>query len=414
MISKSSLIKSKKFYEIVFLYCALAGIIAWAAGIVLFGSDGRQFDIFFRNTEDFFADITNVIGYSANRNTYVETYYLGACERAYPAIVYLMAYMLSRIIDMQPYFDNDYFLDMYQDTRILIIIILILIVNMIALYELIRSCKNGNKAVKIMTSIAFCLSMPVIFTIERANFLLMTLFFILFYIFNYDSENKTRRELALISLAMASALKLTPAVLGILLLYNKQWKEAIRTVIYGLILGMVPFLFFHGGLVNIGRMFHNAALNVQAYSSTEGTTIVAALVAFGVNATDGMIKIVKCITYVIVLLLFIQCLFYKEKWEVIMAVSMVLIIAPSHSGYYCIMYLIPAAIAFLNAKEHSYSDLLILFSIILIVMDFQCDLFEYVLNYHLAIMLILAVLLIRGFVRMYDVIKHKSDNSMAK
>ena len=73
-------------------------IIAWAAGIVLFGSDGRQFDIFFRNTEDFFADITNVIGYSANRNTYVETYYLGACERAYPAIVYLMAYMLSRII----------------------------------------------------------------------------------------------------------------------------------------------------------------------------------------------------------------------------------------------------------------------------------------------------------------------------
>ena len=337
MISKSSLIKSKKFYEIVFLCCALAGIIAWAAGIVLFGSDGRQFDIFFRNTEDFFADITNVIGYSANRNTYVETYYLGACERAYPAIVYLMAYMLSRIIDMQPYFDNDYFLDMYQDTRILIIIILI----------------------------AFCLSMPVIFTIERANFLLMTLFFILFYIFNYDSENKTRRELALISLAMASALKLTPAVLGILLLYNKQWKEAIRTVIYGLILGMVPFLFFHGGLVNIGRMFHNAALNVQAYSSTEGTTIVAALVAFGVNATDGMIKIVKCITYVIVLLLFIQCLFYKEKWEVIMAVSMVLIIAPSHSGYYCIMYLIPAAIAFLNAKEHSYSDLLILFSIIL-------------------------------------------------
>ncbi len=126
MISKSSLIKSKKFYEIVFLCCALAGIIDWAAGIVLFGSHGRQFDIFFRNTEDFFADITNVIGYSANRNTYVETYYLGTCERAYPAIVYLMAYMLSRIIDMQPYFDNDYFLDMYQDMRILIIIILIL------------------------------------------------------------------------------------------------------------------------------------------------------------------------------------------------------------------------------------------------------------------------------------------------
>lgn len=37
-------------------------------------------------------------------------------------------------------------------------------------------------------------------------------------------------------------------------------------------------------------------------------------------------------------------------------------------------------------------------------MDFQCDLFEYVLNYHLAIVIILAVLLIRGFIRMYDFI----------
>lgn len=83
------------------------------SGYSAFWKSWKKFDIFFRNTEDFFADITNVIGYSANRNTYVETYYLGACERAYPAIVYLMAYMLSRIIDMQPYFDNDYFLDMY-------------------------------------------------------------------------------------------------------------------------------------------------------------------------------------------------------------------------------------------------------------------------------------------------------------
>ena len=104
---KSEYLKSKKFYEIVFICCAFAGIIAWAAGIILFGNSSEQFDIFFLNTQDFFADITNVIGYSANRNTYVETYYLGASERAYPAIVYLMAYMLSRIVNMDPYFERN-------------------------------------------------------------------------------------------------------------------------------------------------------------------------------------------------------------------------------------------------------------------------------------------------------------------
>lgn len=63
---KSEYLKSKKFYEIVFICCAFAGIIAWAAGIILSGNSSEQFDIFFLNTQDFFADITNVIGYSAN------------------------------------------------------------------------------------------------------------------------------------------------------------------------------------------------------------------------------------------------------------------------------------------------------------------------------------------------------------
>ncbi len=103
---------------------------------------------------------------------------------------------------------------------------------------------------------------------------------------------------------------------------------------------------FHGGLVNIGRMFHNASLNVDKYVSTEGATLTASLVALGVKATEGSIKVLKNITYVVALLLLIQSLFYKEKWEVIMAVSMVLIVTPSHSGYYCIIYIIPAAIAF--------------------------------------------------------------------
>ena len=59
---KSEYLKSKKFYEIVFICCAFAGIIAWAAGIILFGNSSEQFDIFFLNTQDFFADITNEIG----------------------------------------------------------------------------------------------------------------------------------------------------------------------------------------------------------------------------------------------------------------------------------------------------------------------------------------------------------------
>ena len=404
-------LKTKKMYEIIFICSVAAGILAWVIGLLYSGTLGEQLDIFFLKTNNFFADITNVIGYSAHRNPYNETYYMGPPERAYPPIVYMMAYFLSRIVDMQPYFDRNFFFDLYKDTRMLMILIIVITINVIAIYELIRSYKNGNSAIKIITGFIICLSMPMLYTVERGNFMLMTVFFELFYIFNYDSENKIRRELALIALALAAAIKLTPAVLGILLLYNKQWKEAIRVVIYGMIFGILPFLFFDGGFANISTMFDNAKLNLEQYQSTEGTTIMSALVSFGVEASKNMIDKVQVYTYILAAILLCMSLFYKEKWEVIMAVCMVLIVTPSHSGYYCILYIIPAVVAFLNAKEHSYWDLIILFALILIMNNYQSDLFKKVLSYHLATILILVVLLVRGVVRILQAINSKIKNN---
>ncbi len=404
-------LKTKKAYEIIFLVLTFASFFAWITGLVINGVDGKQIELFFLKCEDFFADITNPMGYAAHRNVYNESYFLGGSERAYPPISYVIAYFFSRIIDMQPYFDADYFWDLYKDPQILIILVIAIIINMLVIYEIVRSYKEGNNSVKVATAFAVCISMPVLFTIERANLLLLTLVFIFFYIFNYDSENKIRKELALMSLALAASFKLTPAVLGILLLYNKQWKEAVRTIIYGIIFGILPFLFFDGGFSNIAQMFKNASMNLASYSSVEGTTLVAALVSFGIEATEHMVDLVQNITYVIGVVLLFEAFFYDKKWETILAVTMILIIVPSHSGFYCIIYILPALVAFLNDKEHSYWDLLILIAMFFIVNDFQSYLTQNVLNYHISIVMILMVLLVRGTRNVITVIagKKKQD-----
>ncbi len=389
-------LKTRKAYEIIFLVLTFAGFLAWITGLVINGVDGKQIELFIGRCNNFFADITNPMGYAAHRNVYNETYYFGGSERAYPPISYVIAYCFSRIIDMQPYFDANFFWDLYKDPQILIILIIAIIINMLIIYEIVRSYKEGNNAVKIATALAVCVSMPVLFTIERANLLLLTIVFVFFYIFNYDSENRIRKELALMSLAIAASFKLTPAVLGILLLYNKQWKEAVRVIIYGVIFGILPFLFFEGGFSNIAQMFKNASMNLASYSSAEGTTLVAVLVSFGAEATEHMMKVVQNITYVIGAILLFEAFFFNKKWETILAVTMVLIIVPSHSGYYCIIYILPALIAFLNAKEHSYWDLLILMAMFFIVNDFQSYLTQNVLSYHISIVIILLVLLVRG------------------
>ena len=195
---------------------------------------------------------------------------------------------------------------------------------------------------------------------------------------------------------------MTPALLGILLLYNKQWKEAVRTVIYGIIIGIGPFFFFEGGLSNLSQMFNNMKLNVADYKSTSGATLTAAIVSFmgeGAGISDILINVLKWLTYAICLILLVAAPLYENWWERILAVSMVLITAPSHSGHYCIIYVIPAVVAFLNAEQHRLTDWIVEIAFLLIMCDIQSDIGDRFLNYHLAIIIILCVLVVRAFIQ---------------
>lgn len=390
------IVTSKRFYEVTFIVVICLSFLAWLAGIVLTGYESRQFDIFFLRCNDFFADTTNVVGYSSLRDVYENTMYTGLKEKAYPPLTYMLMYWLSKVVDMDKYYEADYFLDMYTEPKFLIIYLIYAIITVVMVYELVRTCKKGNTLIKIGTAAAVLLSAPVLFSFERANTIILTLFFVLFYIFYYDSQNKIMKELALISLAIAVAFKMTPAILGILLLYNKQWKEAFRAVIYGIIVGIAPFMFFEGGLSNIFRMFRNMSLNVEYYTSKEGCTLLASVLSFGVLPSEGLKQAVNIITYVVCFVLLVSAGFSHKNWEKIMAVSMVLIILPSHSGYYCILYIIPAVIAFLNEQEHQVSDIFIFISILLIMYDVQSVAREHFLNYHLSILLITGIMVIKG------------------
>lgn len=91
------------------------------------------------------------------------------------------------------------------------------------------------------------------------------------------------RELALICLACAAAMKLYPALFGLLLLSDKKYKEAVRAVIYGIVLLVVPF-FFMGGVGQIPQMLKNSlTLNNNTLSGSTGFGY-----GFKVNATSSI------------------------------------------------------------------------------------------------------------------------------
>lgn len=392
------IIKSKKFYEGVFISVIITSFVIWLIKIFYDGNISNQFHLFFHDCADFFADTVNVIGYSSQRDPYNNTMYQGLKEKAYPPLVYVFMYFFSRLADMDKYYQLNRFLEMYQEPKFLIIFLILTVLLMILIYELVRTCKTGSSTTKIFTGIAILVSNPMLFSFERANTIILTMFCTLFFLFYYDSENRIMKELSLIAFAVAVALKITPAVLGIVLLHKRQGKEIFRVIMYSVLLTIVPFAFFEGGLSNLPRMFQNIQLNLSHYTSNNGCTLLASMLSFGIFPFE-IISIIKIlapyITYVISAIFLISSFLLPTKWERMMVVCLTLVILPSHSDYYCILYLIPPILAFLNETEHKYSDLLILISILMIMQDIQWKL-NSVFNYHTAILIMTAVMLIRS------------------
>lgn len=96
-----------------------------------------------------------------------------------------------------------------------------------------------------------------LYAVERGNIILLSMVTLLFYVAYYDSPRRCVRELALISLAISANIKLYPALFGVMLLYDRCWKEAVRAVIYGILLFVLPCLAFKNGLNNVVLCFNN-------------------------------------------------------------------------------------------------------------------------------------------------------------
>ena len=90
------------------------------------------------------------------------------------------------------------------------------------------------------------LSSIFIYAYERGNLIQLTVVLSTIFLLCYNSKNKIIKEISFICLATAAALKIFPALFGILLLFDKKYKEAMRLIIYGINFTSLPFLFFEG------------------------------------------------------------------------------------------------------------------------------------------------------------------------
>lgn len=353
-----------KGYVIIFIIVMffLGGITLW-----LFLQDpyGSQRTLFFPDQDDYFMDFFNTLHYVADRNPYVDGYG-GLVNRNYLPLGYMILYPFSQVDDFANMLPKD--LRIWQGPMIACFVFLLLSLG--SFFYLMYEGKKGRRVERLFTTLACALSGIILYNIDRANTVILSATALLFFLLFYKDEKPVYRHLAYMALAIAGALKVYPALFGVLLLYEKRIKDAAYAILYGLTFVFLPFLFFQGGFSNISSLFYNVSLNSAKYYG--GTFSVISNTIFEAREYYHIGFMVGNIVLILVLLLgWAQ----KRSWKQILLLTCGLVLTPVHSGYYCGLYLFIPFLFFINEKDHKITDLLYLVFFILILNPLQYSFF---------------------------------------
>jgi hypothetical protein len=224
----------------------------------------------------------------------------------------------------------------------------------VQLYDL----KEGDKAIKFFTALSLFCSATALYAYKTANVVIFSTILITFFIVNYRSKNKIIHEFALIALACAANLKMIPCIFGILLLYDKQYKPAIKVVIYAIILLIVPFLFLANeqysaldsfiAFFNIIFAWTDGSVNILSELGGRHTNI------FGLEGQILIEKVTNAILMIMAVISLITGYFLKVQWKKIALTTMCFIVFTKGGVPYILLIVLPVIIMFLNEKENNY------------------------------------------------------------
>lgn len=316
-----------------------AGILALLLSLIFSGGSFLENIVFdFSLFIDFFDHIRRF--YLGLSSVYEEG--MHAC---FPPLAYCMYYLISRIL-YKDNIRNPEALNI-SGSGLLVLCLLMVAFTMFFVFALFRMYQSNRETEKKWLAALFMCSYPFWLAIERGNMSLLVLILLMYAMILKDSDKKWERETALLLFAAAAALKLYPAVFGLLYLIRKRYKEAGRLIIYGLLLFFLPFIFFDGWS-GFKIFFHNIT---AVGSGTTGVTIVGIFgriaVVLGMSLKEGH-EIGRFISYLYFNAVLLYCFYKKESWKSITLLTSLMIVFVPASGTYCLIYCVIPFVCFMN------------------------------------------------------------------
>ena len=163
---------------------------------------------------------------------------------AFPPLIYLFYIILFRFTHRNGSMYPDWYEYKNSEYSLLVFLFYSILITLIFLYGVKLWAKQNNYR---MMFVCLLLSTPYFAgAYERGNSVMIVVVLLLVALNWRDSESKIKRELAMVLIAVCAGIKIYPAIFGLLYLKEKRWKEALRLLIYGIVIFFLPFLFFLG------------------------------------------------------------------------------------------------------------------------------------------------------------------------
>ena len=217
------------------------------------------------------------------------------------------------------------------------------------------------------------LSFPVVIALQNGNSIIYMAFFVMLFLLGYDSENKWIRYASYISLGIVTGFKLMPAILGLLILRDRKYKEFILCVIIVAVISMAPVVFTDG---TIPMLIHNI---VTIPSDLGGSVNNFSKIFHQLSEFAGMdwVKTVGTVltVCVIVLILLVLTLDRRMKlWKIMTLTACLFVLGPGVGTPYLYIYLIPATVFMLRSEKEATREnlmyiILLALPLLLVPMD---------------------------------------------
>lgn len=286
-----------------------------------------------------------------------EKVYFANEQACFPAFAYIFYYLITRIVPSDGYPDMNYYRSSPIFNLIYLITMIIICCILVQQIQILLKDKVKNS---FLISILILLSEPFWGgAIERGNAVLIALVLLMCSLIYRESRSKVKKEIALIMIAMAAGFKIYPAIMGLIYIIEKRYKEAMRLVLYGIAVFLIPFAFF-GGIEGFCQFIHNLTMIKGAEGSFNTVSEVFYLMYKKLSHNSVIPSQIQILGTIFSLCFFVIAVWIsfmtKKTWVRFLFLCSVMIVFVPASYPYTTIYLLIPFVYFLREQQKTVWD----------------------------------------------------------